>query len=273
MTGLRTLLGIRREMLFTPYRYAEQIIPPGSRTAYPAVTAAMRRSEDQFREVLSGLEQFRETFSGFSGAEPPEPRWEQDWFPRLDGAVAYAFVRWLQPDRIIEVGSGHSTRFLARAIRDGELATRITSIDPAPRADVKSLAEVDSCRMTIQECDGNRFDQLRSGDFLFIDSSHLLLPGSDVDLLLNRVLPALPSGVVVHIHDMFLPDDYPGEWDWRGYNEQLAVLPLIIGGGFETLWSSRYATTRLLKDVRASAVAGLPLPEGAFETSLWMKKR
>lgn len=65
---------------------------------------------------------------------PPEPRWNQDWFPRLDALAAYVMVRRAQPARIIEVGAGHSTWFLARAIRDGNLPTRLTSIDPQPRA-------------------------------------------------------------------------------------------------------------------------------------------
>ena len=63
-----------------------------------------------------------------------------------------------------------------------------------------------------------------------IDSSHTLVPGSDVDLLLNRVLPALSAGAVVHVHDIFLPDNYPDDWAWRGYNEQLGVAPLLFGG-------------------------------------------
>ena len=72
---------------------------------------------------------------------------------------------------------------------------------------------------------------LAPGDVLSIDSSHILMPGTDVDILLNRVLPALPAGVLVHIHDVFLPDDYPPAWSWRGYNEQLGVAALVQGGG------------------------------------------
>ena len=58
------------------------------------------------------------------------------------------------------------------------------------------------------------------------------MPGTDVDFLLNRILPALPAGVLVHVHDVFLPDDYPADWEWRGYNEQLGVAALIQGRGF-----------------------------------------
>src|SRR5204863_425837 len=72
-------------------------------------------------------------------APPPAPRWDQDWFPRLDAAAAYTMVRTLGPKRIVEVGCGHSTRFMARAVADGRLATSIIAIDPAPRAKLEGL--------------------------------------------------------------------------------------------------------------------------------------
>ena len=91
------------------------------------------------------------------------------------------------------------------------------------------------------------------------------MPGSDVDFLLGHVLPALPSGVVVQIHDIFLPDDYPPDWDWRGYNEQLGVLPLLLGGAWRVVFASHYAATRLADAVARSAVGPIALPEGAHE--------
>ena len=106
----------------------------------------------------------------------------------------------------------------------------------------------------------------------FIDSSHILMPGTDVDFLLNRVVPALPSGVRLHIHDIFLPDAYPADWEWRGYNEQLGVAALIQGGGFRLLWASHYVATRMAAAVAASAVGALELKAGAHEASLWLMK-
>ena len=98
------------------------------------------------------------------------------------------------------------------------------------------------------------------------------MPGTDVDLLFNHVLPALPRGVMVHVHDVFLPDDYPPEWEWRGYNEQLGVAALIQGRGFRLLWSSHYAATRMAVAVAGSVARTLPLKEGAHESSLWLVK-
>ncbi len=117
------------------------------------------------------------------------------------------------------------------------------------------------------------FAELAAGDMLVVDSSHILMPGTDVDLLLNRVLPALPSGVLVHFHDIFLPDDYPAGWAWRGYNEQLGVAALLSGGTFEPLFASHYATTRLAEAVAGGVVGRLPLQPGARNSSLWLCKR
>jgi hypothetical protein len=94
-----------------------------------------------------------------------------------------------------------------------------------------------------------------------------------VDLLLGRVLPALPPGALVHLHDIFLPDDYPAAWDWRGYNEQLGVLPLLLGGAWEVVFASHYVATRMARALEASVVARLPRPPEAPESSLWIERR
>jgi hypothetical protein len=203
------------------------------------------------------------------GAEPaPAPRWNQDWFPRLDAAAAYAMVRTLKPKRIVEVGSGHSTRFLARAVADGGLGTQITAIDPQPTASIEKLPVEWLC-MPVQRVAA--FPALGEGDVLFIDSSHQLKPGSDVDFLLNAVLPLLPSGVRVHFHDIFLPDDYPEHWAWRRYNEQPAVASLIRRGIFRVDFAS-HATLKFQPDKIGGVLARLPLVPGAIESSLWLTR-
>jgi hypothetical protein len=220
---------------------------------------------------LQRIDHYADALMAIGGEPPPAPRWDQDWFPRLDAAAAYALVRERRPGNIVEVGSGHSTRFLCRAIRDGGLKIQVTAIDPAPRATTEGLP-VRLIRRTLQRAGADPFRALTSGDMLVVDSSHILMPGTDVDLLFNSILPGLPSGVVVHIHDVFLPDDYPPEGEWRGYNEQLGVAGLIQGGGFRLLWSSHYAATRMSVAVATSVARTIALAPGAKETSLWMVK-
>ena len=109
---------------------------------------------------------------------------------------------------------------------------------------------------------------------LFIDSSHILMPGSDVDIALTVLLPALPGGTIIHFHDIFLPDDYPRDWAWRAYNEQLGLAALLLGGSlYRPLFASRYVVTRMHDDVQANVVSRLPLTDGAHESSLWLEKR
>ena len=93
-----------------------------------------------------------------------------------------------------------------------------------------------------------------------------------MDWILNRVLPKLPPGVWLHLHDIFLPDPYPDDWAWRGYNEQPAVGALIAGGGYEVMFASHYARTRLADRLAQGVMADLPLIPGAHESSLWLRK-
>ncbi len=269
--GLATLLGIRRRGYFIPYRYADRIPARPGRDAYPAMVAAMAAVRPAFERMLADIDGLAADLERIGPGKPPEPRWAQDWFPRLDAAVAYAMVRRHQPARIVEIGSGHSTRFLARAVRDGKLATRITAIDPAPRADIAGLGIEIVCS-TVQEADPAIFAGLAAGDILSIDSSHILMPGTDVDLLLSTVLPRLPAGVLLHIHDIFLPDDYPAEWQWRGYNEQQGIAALLAGSGWDILFASHYVATRLAERLGATVVGRLPLAAGAVESGLWLQR-
>jgi predicted O-methyltransferase YrrM len=269
--GLSTLLGIKKRGFFIPYRYADQVPERAARASYDALAPLFTAAEPTFAAMLDAMARYSDAFDAIGSEKPPEPRWSQDWFPRLDAAAAYVFVRETRPARIVEVGSGHSTRFTARAVRDGGFATAITAIDPAPRADIKDIGAT-LIRSTVQEAGLQPFTPLGAGDILFIDSSHILMPGTDVDLLFNRVLPMLPRGVLVHVHDIFLPDDYPPDWEWRGYNEQLGIATLLQGGDYRLLWSSHYAATRMADRVAASVAGRIELKPGALEASIWLAK-
>jgi len=226
-------------------------------------------SPEPFFAVLDCIESYAADLEAIGANVPPAPRWNQDWFPRLDAAAAYALVRRDPPQRIVEVGSGHSTRFLARAVADGRLATRLTAIDPEPRASIKGLA-AEFLRNRVQEVPENVFHELQPGDILFIDSSHQLKPGSDVDLLINRIIPHLPSGARVHLHDIFLPDEYPQEWAWRRYNEQNFIKTLLPRYAVE--FSSHWITSRRPDLLQRGVLGRLPLLAGALESSLWLRK-
>jgi predicted O-methyltransferase YrrM len=225
----------------------------------------------RFGALLRRIDAFAAALGAIGPDAPPQPRWNQDWFPRLDAAAAYAMVRDGAPRRIVEVGSGHSTRFMARAIADGGLATTLTSIDPAPRAPIAALPiERLACR--VEAAGVAPFAALAEGDILFIDSSHRRAPGNDVAFLYEEVVPRLAAGALLHVHDVVLPDDYPADWAWRRYDEQALVAALIESGAFEVLWSSHYVATRLPDALARSAASRFPLVPGARESSLWLRK-
>lgn len=262
--GLPTVLGLKPRGWFIPHRYAPLLPPPGAQPPYPAIERLFEEHADQFAAVLDAVDARAEAL------ESCKAMFEQSWFPSLDAAVAYALVRERKPRHIIEVGSGHSTRLLSKAVGGvGE----ILAIDPAPRADIAGLPGVRVKSSTLQAAPDGVFDSLVQGDVLFIDSSHILMPGSDVDILLNRVLPRLPSGTLIHIHDIFLPFDYPSIWGWRAYNEQQGVVPLLTSGAFRPLFSSVWAERRMADRLAASVIARLPRPPDAMPASLWLEKR
>ncbi len=266
--GLQTILGLGRRGFFIPYAGAGTVSPP-PRLAW--VAAWFEAALPEFMAVMDEIDSLAPSLHAIGDRPPPEPRWNQDWFPRLDAAVLYALARRRPPRRAVEVGSGHSTRFLLRALRDAGADGAVTAIDPAPRADLAGLAGrgLELLARPVQQAGRGPFAALQAGDWLVIDSSHIAMPGTDVDFLFGSILPELPPGVLVHIHDIFLPDGYPEEWAWRGYNEQLAAA-MLLAGGWRPVFASHYMVTRHPDRMGNSTVAALPLPPGARETSLWL---
>ena len=183
--------------------------------------------------------------------DPREPSWVNDWLPALDGAAIYAFIRSRAPSLYIEIGSGHSTKFAARAVRDGRLRTRIVSIDPQPRADMEGLCDR-VLRVPLEAADLSVFDELSGGDVVFFDGSHRTFMNSDATVFFLEVLPRLADGVLVGVHDVFLPYDYPRDFADRYYSEQYLLAAHLIAGNpaFEpvlpTFYASRHPELRSL---------------------------
>ena len=114
--GLRTVTGQAREGFFIPYRHADNV--PVRVAAYDALKPLFARQETVFADWLNRADGFAQALQGLDGSGPERARFDQYWCPRLDAAMAYTLVRTLGPENIIEIGSGHSTRFMARAIAD-----------------------------------------------------------------------------------------------------------------------------------------------------------
>ncbi len=149
------------------------------------------------------------------------------WFRYSDAVFLYTFLRKHVPKRIVEVGSGFSSAVILDTV-DGFFPDRpeITFIEPHPDRLRRLLRDGDEKQVRIidkkiQAVPGELFSSLKSGDFLFVDSSHVLKSGSDLQALMFEILPILPTGVFVHFHDVFYPFDYPDAWlrEGRYWNE------------------------------------------------------
>src|SRR5579862_2623963 len=215
----RFLRGIFRK--FYRHRLAEMVAPD-----FPILVDYPVRSSPRYgygkpphRQLLAMLEtgrsEYERRLSGFCSLKdwlrriPNEPTGdssEASWGPvtyfgSIDAVALYCMLVEFRPKRFVEVGSGDSTKFARRAIRDHSLRTLITSIDPTPRAKIDKLCDV-VIRKPLEEVELGVFDELEPGDFLFIDSSHRCFSNSDVTVAFLEVLPRLKTGVVVHFHDI-----------------------------------------------------------------------
>jgi hypothetical protein len=186
----------------------------------------------------------------------------------------YGMIRQIRPARYIEIGCGISTRVARAAIVDEGLATEMICVDPAPRV-VLPEANLRHLPKKLEAAIDEVLALAQPGSVLFFDGSHRSFPGSDVTLFFLELLPALPPGVVVHIHDIFLPDDYPADCGSRYWSEQYLLATWLLGGasGLEILLpgarlESRPATRALLPERWRDR----PRTIGRF-SSFWLRRR
>lgn len=223
--------------------------------------------------VFAAIAAAADRFARF--AQPaPDARWfslENYYYTTPDAEVLHAMVQLHHPRLVVEVGSGNSTLLFRQAVTDAGLAARIVSIDPEPRRDI--VAQTDVAVRERVEAGGARewFARLQAGDILFIDSSHEVKTGNDVLFLFLEVLPMLAPGVIVHIHDIFLPYEYPRAWvvDERwGWTEQYLVQALLQGSRhWDVIWAGHY-----LQRTRPDFIAHFRHWRGWDARSLWLRR-
>ncbi len=193
----------------------------------------INKGRANYQRELDNMRTFKSVFHGIkkSTAESNEnlPAWNNGFLPGLDIVALYTFLRSKQPALYLEIGSGNSTKVARKAVLDGQLATKIVSIDPFPRAQIDHLADEVIRRPFEQVADmaalASRF---KAGDILFIDNSHRVLPNSDATVCFLELIPRLAPGVIVHIHDIYLPYDYPQDMCDRFYSEQYMLAMMLL---------------------------------------------
>lgn len=198
-------------------------------------------------------------------------------FPALDALVLQAMLRHLAPARVVEVGCGYSTLVTAQVNRDffgGRML--VTCIDPVVRHPLRNgvpgIAEMRA--EEVQDTPLSVFEELRAGDVLFIDTSHTVKTGGEVPWIYNQILPRLDAGVVVHLHDVFLPGDYPRDWvlEGRAWNELYLLQSfLVFNSGFEVVFGVRW----MMQHGREALARAFPDlgPDSELAGSLWIRRR
>jgi hypothetical protein len=195
------------------------------------------------------LPEFRSKFPIDGPLTPPGFYLINGGYMAVDAHVLYCLLRHLKPKRIVEVGNGNST-LLAIAAADANLEetgtrTKVASIDPYPwplfKDGYRGLDDLIVKR--VQDVPVSYFEQLESGDILFIDSSHVIRSGNDVHYEFLEILPRLKPGVLVHVHDISLPKPYPKVYfdNHLYWNEQYLLQAfLAFNDRFEIFWPGNY---------------------------------
>jgi hypothetical protein len=196
-----------------------------------------------------------------------------------DAEVLYAMIRHFKPRLVLEIGSGFSTLVGAAACaRNAVEGCRadFVAVDPDPRVplghEIEGLTRFEQTRA--QDVPLERFLALGTGDVLFIDSSHTVKLGSEVNYLVLEVLPCLRPGVVVHFHDVFLPYEYPRAWYERGtyLSEQYLLHAFLVGNrGYQVLFAA-HAVARAHRDRFEASVPSLRSRRDYFPAALWLRR-
>jgi len=164
---------------------------------------------------------------GRDRTDETQPFWNNTYFQGNDADVAWALTALVKPARIVEIGSGNSTKFFRHSIRHNQLQTRLVCIDPVPRAAISAVAD-EIYYQSVQHVPLTVFESLQPGDMLFFDGSHLVVQGADTQYVFLEILPRLPKGVLVHIHDVNLPFEYRSFYASRLYGEQYMLAALLV---------------------------------------------
>lgn len=236
------------------------------------------------RELLRRFAaKYRSEYDAFAierTADPTRFFLHNGFYQTVDAELLHCMVREHSPRRIVEVGSGNSTLIISAALRmnrsDGAPNTHYTIIDPFPGARV-TTAVPEITRIIgepVERVPLSIFEELGDGDILFIDSSHILRTGGDVWYAFNEILPRLAAGVFVHVHDIFLPNEYPREWvvgrQYFWTEQYLLQAFLTFNREFEVIWAGR-AMHLAYPDELRSAITNYE-EETFWPSSFWIRR-
>ena len=217
---------------------------------------------------------------------------ENDYFEHADGTILYSMIRTMKPKRIIEIGSGFSSALMMDVNNlFFENKIKLTFIEPYPERLYSLMKDKDTIKNEIlteivQDVNLEKFKELEPNDILFIDSSHVVKAGNDVQHILFEILPILKSGVYIHFHDVFYPFQYPKKWildnRWNWNEDYFLRAFLMYNNQFEIVlfptYLYKYHTERF------NSLLDIPVPNNnnnidepyqyqkGVGASIWLKK-
>jgi predicted O-methyltransferase YrrM len=223
--------------------------------------------QNLLREEISSLQLFGNTWAPDEFGDPETCTSyfaRNGQFENTDAIAYYAFLKKLKPKTVVEIGSGFSSLIALQALRENGFG-QLICIDPFPRPFIKQLAEsgnLDLLQKRVQDVTISTIDALlEDGDFLFIDSTHTVKTGSDCLHIYLRLIPQITSNIIVHAHDIFLPDGMPQRWiiDLQIYwTEQYLLLALLIDNPRTTVLFPTHYNTLANSDLLAKCLPASP---------------
>lgn len=193
-----------------------------------------------------------------------------------DFEYTYSLIRKIKPQKIIEVGSGYSTRIILNAMEmnnKNNYSCELTCIEPYEKHLIKNLP-VEIFEKKIEDVDVNYFKKLDKNDILFIDSSHIIRPEGDVVYEILNILPELNHGVIIHFHDIFTPYNYPKRWisNFVLWNEQYLLESFLTENSkFEIIGSLNFLKQNFWKEF-SSKFPIISKNENSIPGSFWIRK-
>lgn len=240
---------------------------------------ALHGIETNLEQQIQLCSSFQNFVNKYPYAEPKSSYryvWRNDFFSYTDAFVLYSFILHNKPKKIIEIGSGYSSACILdvnQLFFNNEI--ECTFIEPYPDRLHSLLKESDfkNPKLNIrkeflQNINCDIFAELEAGDILFIDSSHVSKFGSDVNMLFFKILPLLKKGVLVHIHDVIYPFDYPHDWllEGRAWNESYVLRAFLqYNETFSLKFWANYLAAKSKKSLDILGIDG-------ESTSIWIEK-
>jgi Methyltransferase domain len=228
--------------------YVDYPVNPESRYGYgkpphAILKGIISKGDEGYAKHLKSFLEYGDLLERIPTTAERGPCWVNGYLPGLDAVAIYAFLATLNPRRYVEIGSGYSTEFARRAIREHSLRTLITSIDPRPRAEIDTICDT-VIRAPLDQLDLSLFSELEAGDVLFVDDGHRVFTNSGPTIFFMDVLPVLAEGVIVAVHDVYLPYDYPPEWERLYYSEQYLLASCLLAGcrWMDTMFPAYYVS-------------------------------